>query len=1109
MLRYLLVSLLITGLVPLTQMAQAKKPMNSKDLSHAIPITSSYLDPVALVGITAISSNPSNGLTKLSYNVEFSKVVTGLTAANFAIIKTGGTNKVVISNVIQNPILKNIWQVTIAVFALSDAGTIQLSMVNANNLSLNLTNHLPFLGDIYKVTQSIYVTTLPVGTINTSSNTVELLGSVKSTIYNLAPVFNYGSSPTLTGATEVNAIPNTVPASAALTQVKSIISGVNPGKYYYRVNVGQLGEILPFEMPYALKQIKAVSPNPNTTNSGLVTFELEFNGVVENVTQANFTLIATGKTGIYSVASISKSTDPLKPNSWFVKISVKDWGVGTLALSMNNIAGISMPQGTAFATSLPLLSEIYTIQPEVTVETLMPVVGSKQTVLKGAVNSLYEFVTAGFEYGDSPTLFQSTKVDATNNAAITPGTGENETQYLQLQDAPGIHYYRATVKNSVGYVQNGKTVSYFVPFMVKEIKPLSTNPNNGTSGRLVFEVIFNTVVSNLTVQNFEFVTLGNFGSASILTVVKSNDPLKPNSWFVLVTLLGQWGDGSLALKLANTNGLTPIIANNPFTGDAYSIIPDLNVETLPVTNLTGNGATLQGAVRSDLEDVTVGFEYGDTPTLADAVLVTATTNGLVTAGTGSKIAEYTFSQVLPGIHYYRVRVTNAGGSIFYGKIRSFTVPNVVKEIKAVSSNPNDGTSGILIYEVTFNGPIANLTTGNFGITKTGNYGQANILTLTKSNDPQKPYTYVVAITQSLWGEGTLTLGLNNTLGITPTIENVPFAGDTYTITPAINVETATITNLSLNGATLQGLVRSAAIDLYVNFDYSDLPTLANGKVVSATVNPIVKAGSGTQISQYPMVENKPGTYYYRVKAYPVGGGALIYGKILSYKIPYSFTGIKTVAANPNNGATPLIFEVQFNGVVNNLTAANLAVVTTGSVAAASITTIVKSSDPLKPNSWFVTVAISQLSKGTVALEMNNANGLSPIITTNLPFVGEAYVISPQVGSQTLLLTNPLSVQKEETPQTDGLISSANNVLTPNGDGANDYLVFSALEKYPSFSIVITNGSGKVVYQQSHYQNQWDGSFNGTPLPTGTYYYVLDFGKGNNKVKGYVSIVNKK
>lgn len=81
-----------------------------------------------------------------------------------------------------------------------------------------------------------------------------------------------------------------------------------------------------------------------------------------------------------------------------------------------------------------------------------------------------------------------------------------------------------------------------------------------------------------------------------------------------------------------------------------------------------------------------------------------------------------------------------------------------------------------------------------------------------------------------------------------------------------------------------------------------------------------------------------------------------------------------------------------------------------------------------------------------------------------------------------------------------------NLLTPNGDGYNDFFVLENIDLYPNNVVKIFDKAGRLVYSKVKYDNTWDGTFNGTPLAEGTYYYIVDFGKGNAVKKGFISIV---
>ncbi len=70
-----------------------------------------------------------------------------------------------------------------------------------------------------------------------------------------------------------------------------------------------------------------------------------------------------------------------------------------------------------------------------------------------------------------------------------------------------------------------------------------------------------------------------------------------------------------------------------------------------------------------------------------------------------------------------------------------------------------------------------------------------------------------------------------------------------------------------------------------------------------------------------------------------------------------------------------------------------------------------------------------------------------------------------------------------------------NAFSPNGDGINDEWKIEGMFDYPEAEIRVYNREGREVYVDKGGQRAFDGSFQGKPLPTGTYYYYVDL-KGN-------------
>lgn len=84
-----------------------------------------------------------------------------------------------------------------------------------------------------------------------------------------------------------------------------------------------------------------------------------------------------------------------------------------------------------------------------------------------------------------------------------------------------------------------------------------------------------------------------------------------------------------------------------------------------------------------------------------------------------------------------------------------------------------------------------------------------------------------------------------------------------------------------------------------------------------------------------------------------------------------------------------------------------------------------------------------------------------------------------------------------------------NIITPNGDGVNDNWFIEKIKYYPDNEVSIYNIYGQVIYQKKKYNNEWDGTYNGNPLPDGTYYYVLIIKDKNSVYKGSIDLIRGK
>ncbi|MGQ7868134.1 T9SS type B sorting domain-containing protein [Sunxiuqinia sp. sy24] len=88
-----------------------------------------------------------------------------------------------------------------------------------------------------------------------------------------------------------------------------------------------------------------------------------------------------------------------------------------------------------------------------------------------------------------------------------------------------------------------------------------------------------------------------------------------------------------------------------------------------------------------------------------------------------------------------------------------------------------------------------------------------------------------------------------------------------------------------------------------------------------------------------------------------------------------------------------------------------------------------------------------------------------------------------------------------------------NAFSPNGDGLNDYFEILGIGGYERVSLKIFNRWGNLIYESKNYGLGGDGFWDGKAskgirlsdghVPTGTYYYILNLGRGKEKVSGFV------
>ncbi len=81
-----------------------------------------------------------------------------------------------------------------------------------------------------------------------------------------------------------------------------------------------------------------------------------------------------------------------------------------------------------------------------------------------------------------------------------------------------------------------------------------------------------------------------------------------------------------------------------------------------------------------------------------------------------------------------------------------------------------------------------------------------------------------------------------------------------------------------------------------------------------------------------------------------------------------------------------------------------------------------------------------------------------------------------------------------------------NAFSPNGDNINDTWVIKGLADYQNCTVEIFNRYGQSVFHSIGYNQPWDGTYKGKPLPIGTYFYIINPKNGIASYSGSITIL---
>jgi len=561
--------------------------------------------------------------------------------------------------------------------------------------------------------------------------------------------------------------------------------------------------------------------------------------------------------------------------------------------------------------------------------------------------------------------------------------------------------------------------------------------------------------------------------------------------------------------------------------------------------------SLTGVLTADAADVNL---TGGTASFADANVGTAKT--VTAAGmalSGTKAANYSLTGVSTTTAAITAKTVNG----------SITAGNKIYDGNTTATVLTRSLTGVLtadVADVTLTGGTAAFADKNIGTgktvtatgmalagTKAANYSLSSVATTT-ANISAKPITVTADAKTKVYGStdpvltyilstgalatgdaitGSLSRAAGENIGNYAIAQNTISAGTNYiiTYTPADLVITRkalviTADNKNKNfGATNPALTAS-----YSGFVGTETSAVLTSPVVLATT-----ATTTSSAGNYPITASGAAAANYSI-TYVAGtlsinptaqtitfaalpnkldtDGTFTLTATASSGLPVTYTSSNPAVARIINGNQVEILKA---GVIN-ITASQA-----GNADYQAATNVVQSFTVIENPPPVITITSNKgnsISKGEVAVltasgaltyQWSNANGIlsgqNNALLTVRPSQTTTYTVTGfnQYGRSS---TKTFTLEVRADYQ----VLNIMNVITPNGDGKNDTWKVENIDMYPNNTVKVFDRSGKIVFEMKGYDNSWGGTFRGSVVPEGAYYYIIDFGPGVGVRKGYITIV---
>lgn len=352
--------------------------------------------------------------------------------------------------------------------------------------------------------------------------------------------------------------------------------------------------------------------------------------------------------------------------------------------------------------------------------------------------------------------------------------------------------------------------------------------------------------------------------------------------------------------------------------------------------------------------------------------------------------------------------------------------------------------------------------------------------------------------------------------------------------------TATAGTITYYVSSIQGVCEGPRSAIVVNVTATPaLPTVITPVTYCTNVTSVALTATGNNLLWYSNLIGGVGSTTAPIPSTATAGTT-------PYYVSQSTSGVVcegpratiNVVVNPRPAAptvvTPLTYCQNVNAPVLTATGSNLLWYTTANGGTGSASAPTPSTTLVGSTSYYVSqsaltcegarstivVNVSPALNVDAGASVTIARGNQTQLSGTTTSIGATYLwtanVTPAALTSTVIL-NPIANPIQTTiytlrvsdptnlcpAVTDSLIVTVlqscinvRNAFTPNGDGVNDtWFVYDqnfCLTNPGGAKVTIFNRYGSKVYESRDYTNRWDGTYNGKPLPDGTYYAVIEF-----------------